>query len=327
MLDVPLWAWAAFGVVVVACSPSTCSPTAVPTSSASGRPPAGARVWVGALARLRGLIVGLTLGARGRRRVHDRLAAGEEPVGRQPVRLRADLRLLQGAARVPAPGAVLRRRRRPGLPRHLPRRRRRDRQQVHRDPVRLRGGPALERLQAAARTSDDELRPGHEPRRAAAAQDGPGARRVRRHEVLRPRRPASGSPPRCSRSWSRSRRPTWSSPSTACPPSSRSATTRSSSTRRNAFAILGLRALYFLLAGLLEKFHLPVQGPGDHPRLHRREADAAGRAQGDQHVDPGDPVAGQPRRHRRRAGRVGGAQPAPPPPAVESAEEESAAVR
>ena len=35
---------------------------------------------------------------------------------------------------------------------------------------------------------------------------------------------------------------------------------------RNAFAILGLRALYFLLSGMLDKFHYLSQGPGVHPR-------------------------------------------------------------
>lgn len=56
---------------------------------------------------------------------------------RQPVRLRPDLRLLRRPQAVPAPGAVLRRDRRPGLPGDLHRRRGRDRLEVHRHPVRL----------------------------------------------------------------------------------------------------------------------------------------------------------------------------------------------
>ena len=41
----------------------------------------------------------------------------------------------------------------------------------------------------------------------------------------------------------------------------------------NAFAILGLRALYFLLADMHARFTLPAAGPGGHPRLRRREDD------------------------------------------------------
>ena len=39
----------------------------------------------------------------------------------------------------------------------------------------------------------------------------------------------------------------------------------------NAFAILGLRALYFLLADMHGPVRLPAGRPGDHPRLRRRE--------------------------------------------------------
>ena len=60
----------------------------------------------------------------------------------------------------------------------------------------------------------------------------------------------------------------------------------------NAFAILGLRALYFLLAGHAEEVPLPGQGSGLHPRLHRRQALPAGRPQGHLDLHPGDPVAG-----------------------------------
>ena len=130
--------------------------------------------------------------------------------------------------RVPAPSAVLRRHRRAGVPRHLPRRGCRGRQQVHRRAVRLRGDPAVERLQADEGRRRDR-RPGQEPRGPAAPQGHAGAGRVRGASSSS-RRPASGSRPRCSPSSSRSRPPTWSSPSTACRPSSRSATTRSSST-------------------------------------------------------------------------------------------------
>ena len=44
----------------------------------------------------------------------------------------------------------------------------------------------------------------------------------------------------------------------------------------NAFALIGLRALYFLLVGLMDKFVYLTPGPGVHPRVHRREDAARG---------------------------------------------------
>ncbi len=41
----------------------------------------------------------------------------------------------------------------------------------------------------------------------------------------------------------------------------------------NAFALMGLRQLYFMLDGLLDRVDLPVEGPGAHPRLHLDQAD------------------------------------------------------
>ena len=46
----------------------------------------------------------------------------------------------------------------------------------------------------------------------------------------------------------------------------------------NAFALMGLRQLYFLLGGLLSTAGLPVLRPGGDPRLHRRQAGARGPA-------------------------------------------------
>ena len=63
----------------------------------------------------------------------------------------------------------------------------------------------------------------------------------------------------------------------------------------NAFAILGLRALYFLLADMHGRFTLPAAGPGRHPRLRRREDDH-------RRVVPHPDVA-LARGHRRRAAR------------------------
>ena len=63
----------------------------------------------------------------------------------------------------------------------------------------------------------------------------------------------------------------------------------------NVFAILGLRAMYFLLAGMHERFHLLTYGLALVLVLHRREDAADRRLQ-----DPGRLVAG---RHGRGAGR------------------------
>ena len=81
----------------------------------------------------------------------------------------------------------------------------------------------------------------------------------------------------------------------------------------NAFAILGLRALYFLLAGLLERFHLLSKGLAVILAFIGVKLVLQAGAQGDQHLDPRDPVAGQPGRHRRRAHRERRAQPAAAP--------------
>ncbi|GMA87947.1 tellurium resistance protein TerC [Angustibacter aerolatus] len=78
----------------------------------------------------------------------------------------------------------------------------------------------------------------------------------------------------------------------------------------NAFAILGLRALYFLLSGMLERFHLLSKGLAIILGFIGVAA-AAGRARDDQHLGARDPDARQPRRHRRGAHRLGGRQPRP----------------
>ena len=68
-------------------------------------------IWVAHLPRLRGDRVGDARRAGGRR-VHRRLRHREEPLRRQPVRVRAPAQLLRGADRVPAPPLVLGRDRR-----------------------------------------------------------------------------------------------------------------------------------------------------------------------------------------------------------------------
>ena len=309
-MNVPLWAWAAFGAVVV-----------IMLADRPARPPRrprhrlqGGRLVERALGRA---VAGLRARRRPdarqrrRRRVHHRLAAREEPVGRQPVRLRADLRLLQGAARVPAPGAVLRRHRRAGLPRHLPRRRRRHRQPVHRRSCSSSPRSCSTAPTSCMKDEDDAYDPGKSV----------AVRLLRK--VIPVRDEYAGTKFFVKEAGKRVATPLLAvvvaieaadlvfavdSVPAVLAVSDDAFIVYSS----NAFAILGLRALYFLLAGLLEKFHYLSQGPGGHPRLHRREAGPAGRPQGDQHLDPGDPVAGQPRRDRRRAGRLDRAQPARP---------------
>ena len=86
----------------------------------------------------------------------------------------------------------------------------------------------------------------------------------------------------------------------------------------NVFALMGLRQLYFLLGGLLERLVYLSLGPGVHPRLHRREAGPARPARERAAVHQrrrarrraGHLVAVQPRRHHRDPGRHGGAEPA-----------------
>ena len=73
----------------------------------------------------------------------------------------------------------------------------------------------------------------------------------------------------------------------------------------NAFALFGLRQMYFLLHGLLDKLDLPEHRPGRDPRVHRREADPA-RAPRDDGRHAGDPVGALARLHRGHADRHGG---------------------
>ncbi len=73
----------------------------------------------------------------------------------------------------------------------------------------------------------------------------------------------------------------------------------------NAFAILGLRALYFLLAGLLERFHYLSKGLAVILAFIGVKLVLQAGHKVDRSVDPGDPVPGQPRRDRHAAGRLG----------------------
>ena len=80
-----------------------------------------------------------------------------------------------------------------------------------------------------------------------------------------------------------------------------------------AFSLLGLRQLYFLIDGLLDRLAYLSYWSGRHPRLHRREADPARIAREQRPVHQRGPTGerrrGQhrsvARRHHRRAGRDG----------------------
>ena len=93
----------------------------------------------------------------------------------------------------------------------------------------------------------------------------------------------------------------------------------------NAFALMGLRQLYFLIGGLLKKLvHLSLR-PVDHPRLHRRQAGAARPARV-RRPRPGDLHPGLARRHLLRPGRHHDHQPdraSKKQAAAEAAQEES----
>ena len=133
-------------------------------------------------------------GRDGGRRVHRRLPGRVEPLHRQPVRLRRDLRLLRGAEGHPAAGAAVRGAGGAGLPRHLHRHRRGGPRRRPLGDLRLRRVPALHGLPAG-----EDLRraggPQQEPAAAAGQPLRAQHRRLPRAEGLRPRaRPATGHP-------------------------------------------------------------------------------------------------------------------------------------
>ena len=76
----------------------------------------------------------------------------------------------------------------------------------------------------------------------------------------------------------------------------------------NAFALMGLRQLYFLIGGLLEEAGPPLVRPVGHPRLHRRQAGAARTARV-RRPRPGDLHPGLPRSDLRGPGRHHDHQP------------------
>ena len=82
----------------------------------------------------------------------------------------------------------------------------------------------------------------------------------------------------------------------------------------NAFALLGLRALYFLVTGLLDPAGVSVDRPVADPRVHRHQTPAALRASagrldtGGADVDVADRDRGDPRDHDRRLAGQGAAR-------------------
>ena len=70
----------------------------------------------------------------------------------------------------------------------------------------------------------------------------------------------------------------------------------------NIFAVLGLRALYFVLADLAERFHLLAYGLGADPRLRRPQDAGGGLLQGAGGLVPGNRRRDPRRRHRGEPG-------------------------
>ena len=89
----------------------------------------------------------------------------------------------------------------------------------------------------------------------------------------------------------------------------------------NAFALMGLRQLYFLLGGLLQAAGLPVDRAGGHPGLHRRQDGPRGPAHQHVAVPQRRPAAQRADREHRavpdgdrgRAGDHRGGEPAEDP--------------
>ena len=88
----------------------------------------------------------------------------------------------------------------------------------------------------------------------------------------------------------------------------------------NAFALLGLRALFFLVSGPARPARLPLDRPVADPGVHRREADPAlrppaeRRHPGDRDVHEPDRDRRDPRRHHRREPHEVAARPGRPRP-------------
>ena len=108
----------------------------------------------------------------------------EEPVGRQPLRLRAAVPVLRRTHRAPAPGAVLGRDRRAGVPRDLHRGRRRAALELPLDVLRVRRVPRLLGCAARAQRRDGHG-PGSEPGPEVPAPAHPHHRRLPRQPLLR----------------------------------------------------------------------------------------------------------------------------------------------
>ena len=96
-MTVPLWAWAAFGAVVLIMLTIDLLAHRGAHIIKFKEAAIWSAVWVG-LSLIFAVVIFFTLGADAGRRLHHRLAAGEITERRQPLRLRADLRLLQGPA-------------------------------------------------------------------------------------------------------------------------------------------------------------------------------------------------------------------------------------
>ena len=223
-----------------------------PTSSRSARRPPGARSGSRSASRSAAFVwwqSARELGVAVLRRLRHR----EDARRRQRLRLRADLQLLRRAPRAPAPGPVLRRARRARVPRRLHRRRVRAHRQRRLDPLRVRRVPRPHRLADGA-VPPRAPRP---VRTAAPCACSSGSSRRRRTTTAQ-------------RFWVRIDGRLLATPlltvlvlveitdivfAVDSIPAIFAVTQEPFLVfTSNAFAILGLRALYFLLADLIDRF-------------------------------------------------------------------------
>ena len=152
--------------------------------------------------------------------VPDGLPHREGPVGGQHLRLPGHLLLLLGAGGLSAPGAVLGHSRRPGHARDFHRGRRGAHHEVPLDHLRVRRSAPADRRQAV-RAAERAHAAREEPGAPAVQALRPHGSRVPRAAVHGRDRRAGATPRRCSPCSCSWRRPTWCSPSTRSPRSSR----------------------------------------------------------------------------------------------------------
>ena len=234
-------------------------PSPGPRRLDSRRRPIWSVVWI-SLAMVFDAGVTAVMGPRGGAGVPHRLPDREVALGRQHLRLRADLLLLRRPRAVPAPRALLGHPRRAGDaggddPRPAPR--------CSSSSTGSSTSSAPSWCSPGVRMAtqaEHEIDPEHNPLLRLVRRAHPDHRRATTGSASSSAGADAGGASawwrrRCSWCWCWWRPPTWSSPSTRSRPSSPSRSDPFLVYTSNVFAILGLRSLYFLLAGVIDKFH------------------------------------------------------------------------